>query len=129
MILFFDFQFLFLLPRLKLVNVSLATDWIPDYLQPDTQVALRVEMEKARSQSDVPGYIYTFEIRGTSVPSANNYSTATPIPTNEPNNVHSPEQPQIPNPPKQSNSKSGAQSTSSRGSTNGENSAGRRNRC
>jgi hypothetical protein len=22
-------------------------------------------MEKARSQSDVPGYIYTFEIRGT----------------------------------------------------------------
>ncbi|KAF9456516.1 hypothetical protein BDZ94DRAFT_1229487 [Collybia nuda] len=37
--------------------------WIPHYLQPDTQVALRVEMEKARSQSDVHGYIYTFEIR------------------------------------------------------------------
>lgn len=39
-------------------------DWIPPYLQGDTQVSLRVEMEKARSQSDVPGYIYTFEIRG-----------------------------------------------------------------
>ncbi|KAF8654147.1 hypothetical protein AX16_003676 [Volvariella volvacea WC 439] len=38
-------------------------DWIPEYLQQDTQVALRVEMEKARTQSDVPGYIYTFEIR------------------------------------------------------------------
>ncbi|KAF5381094.1 hypothetical protein D9615_003863 [Tricholomella constricta] len=38
-------------------------DWIPPYLQLDTQVALRIEMEKARSQSDVPGYIYTFEIR------------------------------------------------------------------
>ncbi|PPR02199.1 hypothetical protein CVT24_011426 [Panaeolus cyanescens] len=37
--------------------------WIPGYLQPETQVALRVEMEKSRSQSDVPGYIYTFEIR------------------------------------------------------------------
>lgn len=39
-------------------------DWIPSYLQQETQVSLRVEMEKARSQSDVPGYIYTFEIRG-----------------------------------------------------------------
>ncbi|KAK0458556.1 uncharacterized protein EV420DRAFT_1543096, partial [Desarmillaria tabescens] len=38
-------------------------DYIPSYLAPDTQVALRVEMEKARSQSDVEGYIYTFEIR------------------------------------------------------------------
>ncbi|KAK0210216.1 hypothetical protein DFS33DRAFT_1291476 [Desarmillaria ectypa] len=38
-------------------------DYIPSYLHPDTQVALRVEMEKARSQSDVEGYIYTFEIR------------------------------------------------------------------
>jgi len=40
-------------------------DWIPSYLHPDTQVSLRVEMERARSQSDVPGYIYTFEIRET----------------------------------------------------------------
>lgn len=40
-------------------------DWIPAYLQAETQVSLRVEMEKARSQSDVAGYIYTFEIRGT----------------------------------------------------------------
>lgn len=39
-------------------------DWIPDYVQLDTQAALRSEMERARSQSDVPGYIYTFEIRG-----------------------------------------------------------------
>lgn len=39
-------------------------DWVPEYLQPETQVALRVEMEKPRSQADVPGYIYTFEIRG-----------------------------------------------------------------
>jgi hypothetical protein len=43
----------------------LFADWIPHYLQQDTQVALRVEMEKSRSKSDVPGYIYTFEIRGT----------------------------------------------------------------
>ena len=43
-------------------------DWIPCYLQPETQVALRVEMEKARSLSDVHGYIYTFEIRGEQTP-------------------------------------------------------------
>ncbi len=39
-------------------------DWIPSYLQPDTQVMLRSEMEKAKTSSDVPGYIYTFEILG-----------------------------------------------------------------
>ena len=39
-------------------------DWIPPYLQATTQVSLRIEMEKVRSQSDVSGYIYTFEIRG-----------------------------------------------------------------
>ncbi|KAF9265758.1 hypothetical protein L218DRAFT_897560 [Marasmius fiardii PR-910] len=38
-------------------------DYIPDYLHPETQVALRVEMEKSRSSSDIEGYIYTFEIR------------------------------------------------------------------
>ncbi|KAG6379199.1 hypothetical protein JVT61DRAFT_11643 [Boletus reticuloceps] len=37
--------------------------YIPKYLQVDTQLALRVEMEKATSPADVPGYIYTFEIR------------------------------------------------------------------
>ncbi|KAG8217257.1 hypothetical protein J3R82DRAFT_5349 [Butyriboletus roseoflavus] len=37
--------------------------YIPKYLQVDTQAALRVEMEKATSLADVPGYIYTFEIR------------------------------------------------------------------
>ncbi|KAG5221010.1 DUF1766-domain-containing protein [Salix suchowensis] len=40
----------------------LPADWIPSYLQPDTQVMLRSEMEKAKTSSDVPGYIYTFEI-------------------------------------------------------------------
>ncbi|KAJ3737649.1 hypothetical protein DFJ43DRAFT_987288 [Lentinula guzmanii] len=43
-------------------------DYIPPYLHPDTQVALRVEMEKPRSQSDVEGYIYTFEVRDPSPP-------------------------------------------------------------
>ncbi|KAH7927086.1 hypothetical protein BV22DRAFT_1007776 [Leucogyrophana mollusca] len=38
-------------------------NYIPQYLQRDTQLALRVEMEKTTSSSDVPGYIYTFEIR------------------------------------------------------------------
>ncbi|KAF9228727.1 hypothetical protein BS17DRAFT_772413 [Gyrodon lividus] len=38
-------------------------DYIPRYLQTDTQLALRVEMEKAPASADVPGYIYTFEIR------------------------------------------------------------------
>ncbi|KAJ6547015.1 hypothetical protein B0H19DRAFT_1032435 [Mycena capillaripes] len=42
------------------------SDFIPPYLSPETQVALRVEMEKARSPKDCEGYIYTFEIRGTS---------------------------------------------------------------
>ncbi|KAG2752066.1 hypothetical protein P692DRAFT_20830268 [Suillus brevipes Sb2] len=39
------------------------SDHISQYLQRDTQLALRVEMEKATSTSDVPGYIYTYEIR------------------------------------------------------------------
>nr|GAT53311.1 predicted protein [Mycena chlorophos] len=44
------------------VWVSFA-EFIPPYLSPETQVALRVEMEKMRSPKDVEGYIYTFEIR------------------------------------------------------------------
>jgi hypothetical protein len=40
------------------------TDYIPEYLQVDTQAALRVEMEKATSLADAEGYIYTLEIRG-----------------------------------------------------------------
>ncbi|KAJ6606454.1 hypothetical protein DFH09DRAFT_1299702 [Mycena vulgaris] len=44
------------------VWVSFA-DYIPSYLSPETQVALRVEMEKVRSPKDTEGYIYTFEIR------------------------------------------------------------------
>ncbi|KAJ7771652.1 hypothetical protein B0H16DRAFT_1514231 [Mycena metata] len=39
------------------------SDYIPPYLSPETQVALRVEMEKARSPKDVEGFIYTFELR------------------------------------------------------------------
>ncbi|KAJ3572500.1 hypothetical protein NP233_g3053 [Leucocoprinus birnbaumii] len=38
-------------------------DWIPGYLQKATQASLRAEMEKPKSARDVPGYIYTFEIR------------------------------------------------------------------
>ncbi|KAK7449636.1 hypothetical protein VKT23_013111 [Stygiomarasmius scandens] len=38
-------------------------DYIPDYLSPDTQAALRAEMGKKRSTADEEGYIYTFEIR------------------------------------------------------------------
>jgi len=38
-------------------------DWIPNYLNTETQAALRSEMTKAPSVADVPGYIYTFEIR------------------------------------------------------------------
>lgn len=36
--------------------IILSTAWIPAYLQEETQVSLRVEMEKVRSQSDVEGY-------------------------------------------------------------------------
>ncbi|OAX40345.1 hypothetical protein K503DRAFT_798890 [Rhizopogon vinicolor AM-OR11-026] len=42
-------------------------DYIPPNLQRDTQLALRVEMERAASLADVPGYIYTYEIRGSSL--------------------------------------------------------------
>ncbi|KAF7305066.1 hypothetical protein MKEN_01221600 [Mycena kentingensis (nom. inval.)] len=49
------------------VWVSFA-DYIPSYLSPETQVALRVEMEKVRSPKDVEGYIYTFEIRDPNSP-------------------------------------------------------------
>lgn len=50
------------------INIPLkhVIDWIPSYLQQDTQILLRLEMEKPHSQRDVSGYIYTFEIRGMS---------------------------------------------------------------
>ncbi|KIY66061.1 hypothetical protein CYLTODRAFT_355702 [Cylindrobasidium torrendii FP15055 ss-10] len=38
-------------------------DYIPSWLQPETQALLRVEMAKARSKADEEGYIYVFEIR------------------------------------------------------------------
>ncbi|KJA27560.1 hypothetical protein HYPSUDRAFT_946973 [Hypholoma sublateritium FD-334 SS-4] len=38
-------------------------EWIPAYLQPSTQAALRAEMDKRASRSDENGYIYTIEIR------------------------------------------------------------------
>jgi hypothetical protein len=44
---------------------GLYADWVASYLQPATQNALRVEMQKARAPSDVEGYIYAFEILGT----------------------------------------------------------------
>jgi hypothetical protein len=47
-----------------LMKGNYTADWIPDYLQPATQNALRAEMQKARASSDVEGYIYTFEILG-----------------------------------------------------------------
>ena len=47
-----------------LMKGNYTADWIPDYLQPATQNALRVEMQKARAAGDVEGYIYTFEILG-----------------------------------------------------------------
>lgn len=50
-------------PLMKL-SLTIEIDFIPDYLHPDTQVALRIEMEKTRSSSDEEGFIYTFEIRG-----------------------------------------------------------------
>ncbi|CAE6427510.1 unnamed protein product [Rhizoctonia solani] len=43
-------------------------EWIPDYLQPDTQTALRAEMEKPASVSDKDGYIYAYEIRNPKTP-------------------------------------------------------------
>ncbi|CAE6364235.1 unnamed protein product [Rhizoctonia solani] len=43
-------------------------EWIPDYLQPDTQTALRAEMEKPASASDKDGYIYAYEIRNPKTP-------------------------------------------------------------
>ncbi|TFK29827.1 hypothetical protein FA15DRAFT_684151 [Coprinopsis marcescibilis] len=42
---------------------DMVPDYIPAYLQVETQLALRIEMERSRSRSDVDGYIYTFEIR------------------------------------------------------------------
>ncbi|KAH7889992.1 hypothetical protein F5I97DRAFT_1800626 [Phlebopus sp. FC_14] len=44
------------------------SDYVPVYLQIDTQLALRAEMEKATSSADVPGYIYTYEIRDPAKP-------------------------------------------------------------
>ncbi|KAF9792246.1 hypothetical protein BJ322DRAFT_1097464 [Thelephora terrestris] len=43
-------------------------NWIPSYLNTDTQAALRSEMSKLPSAADVAGYIYTFEIRDESDP-------------------------------------------------------------
>jgi hypothetical protein len=44
-------------------------DYIPDYLSSETQVALRLEMQKTVSPADKPGYIYTFQIIDPSTPS------------------------------------------------------------
>ena len=61
--------YIFFIPRDgRTLELILSTDWIPGYLRADTQVALRVEMEKPRSRADVPGYIYTLEIRDPKTP-------------------------------------------------------------
>lgn len=39
-------------------------DFIPDYLQPQTQASLRAQMQKPFSSSDEPGFIYAFEVQG-----------------------------------------------------------------
>lgn len=39
-------------------------DWVPAYLQEETQLLLRQEMSRPLSESDEPGYIYAFEIGG-----------------------------------------------------------------
>ncbi|GJJ12248.1 hypothetical protein Clacol_006489 [Clathrus columnatus] len=44
------------------------SDWIPSYLNPDTQAALRVEMERPHSNKDEDGYIYAYEIRDDRTP-------------------------------------------------------------
>lgn len=58
------FQGKFIIRKAGIFSKKDLSDWIPDYLRRETKVALRVEMEKPLSQSDVNGYIYTFEIRG-----------------------------------------------------------------
>jgi len=44
------------------------SDWIPSYLDDETRVNLRTEMEKPVSASDKPGYIYAYEIRNPKTP-------------------------------------------------------------
>lgn len=43
---------------------SLDADWIPEYLQEDTQHWLRYEMQKPPSEADTdkPGYLYIYQI-------------------------------------------------------------------
>ncbi|CAE6518409.1 unnamed protein product [Rhizoctonia solani] len=43
-------------------------DYVPGYLQPATQAALRAEMEKPVSKSDEDGYVYAYEIRDPKAP-------------------------------------------------------------
>ncbi|KAG8892406.1 hypothetical protein FRB99_002732, partial [Tulasnella sp. 403] len=48
------------------------SEWIPDYLQEGTKVALRTEMEQPISSSDVGGYIYCYELRDSKKPNVIN---------------------------------------------------------
>jgi hypothetical protein len=43
-------------------------DYIPAYLSEQTRVALRLEMHRAPSAADKPGYLYTFQIMDAAVP-------------------------------------------------------------
>jgi hypothetical protein len=73
---FIDFTSMFIIVIAMIILMAWSPEIIPPYLQQDTQAALRAEMEKPRSIADVPGWIYTFEIRGTvSAKSAGDLST------------------------------------------------------
>ena len=74
----------------KLSDPRESLDWIPGYLNTDTQAALRSEMTKAPSIADVPGYIYTFEIRGELSPHVpgNKRSDRARIDESDPDHIH-----------------------------------------
>ena len=42
-------------------------DFIPGYLQPETQLALRKEMAKPVSESDESGFVYAYLVEGTCI--------------------------------------------------------------
>ncbi|PVG02171.1 hypothetical protein CPB86DRAFT_780596 [Serendipita vermifera] len=52
-------------PKVGMIRFS---EWIPEYLEEDTRVSLRAEMEKPVSTADVAGYIYCFEIINKATP-------------------------------------------------------------
>lgn len=59
-------------------------------MQPETQAALRIAMEKPHSQDDVAGYVYAYEIRGLFdiFPPTNARLTYVSVDPKAPNQVH-----------------------------------------